>query len=93
MVAPDATETLAGTFTALLLLVRATLVPLDGAAELSDTVHVVVLAPVNVLVPHDSPFTVDATEVPVPLRLTTAAGAVLEIATCPVTEFAVVGLN
>ena len=93
MVAPDATKTLAGTLTALLLLVRATLIPPDGAVEVKDTVHDVDPAPVNVPVLHESALIVDVTEEPVPLRLTTAVGAVLEIFNRPVTEFAVVGRN
>jgi hypothetical protein len=71
----------------------ATLMPPDGAAEFSDTVHAVDPAPVNVLVLHESPLTADVTEVPVPLRGTAVVGAVLEIVNCPVTELAVVGLN
>ena len=93
MVAPDATKTLAGTFTALLLLVRATLTPPDGAVELKDTVHDVDPAPVNVPLLHEIPLTVGVAEVPVPLRLTFVVDAVLAIVNCPVTELAVVGLN
>lgn len=52
--APEPTVTVAGTVTAVLLLVNATLRPVEGAAELSDAVHVVVPAPVNELVPHDN---------------------------------------
>ena len=52
--APEATVTVAGTVTAVLLLVNATLRPVEGAAELRDAVHVVVPAPVNELVPHDN---------------------------------------
>lgn len=44
--APEPTATLAGTVTALSLLANVMLTPPDGAAELSDTVHVVVPAPV-----------------------------------------------
>jgi hypothetical protein len=50
--APDATDTLAGTVTAPLLLETAMFTPLDGAAALKDAVHAVVPAPVNVLVAH-----------------------------------------
>jgi hypothetical protein len=92
--APDATDTEAGTETAELLLARAMLVPPEGAAALNETEHAVVPAPVKVLVLHTSALRVDdAAEVPVPLRLTTAVGAVLEIVNCPITEFAVNGLN
>ena len=52
--APDATVTLAGTVTALLLLPTVTPMPVDGAAELSDTVHVVVPAPVYEALPHEN---------------------------------------
>ncbi len=51
---PEATVTLAGTVTALSLLATATFTPPDGAAELSDTVHVVVPAPVKELLPQDN---------------------------------------
>jgi hypothetical protein len=76
-----------------LLLAKATLMPLEGAAALNKAVHEVDPAPVNVLVPHDSALTVGVTEVPVPLRPTGPAVAVLEIVSCPVVEVAVVGLN
>jgi hypothetical protein len=52
--APAATVTLAGTVTAVLLLVSVTPVPPDGAAELNVTVHDVDPAPVNELVPQES---------------------------------------
>jgi hypothetical protein len=53
-VAPAGTVMLAGTVTALLLLVKVTPRPPAGAAELSETVHVVVLAPVNELPLHEN---------------------------------------
>jgi hypothetical protein len=89
--APKATVTLPGTVTEVELLARATLWPPDGAAELNETVQVVVPEPVNELVPHETAFTVAATMVPVPLTLTVAVGAVLEIVNCPLTVVAVVG--
>ena len=52
--APEPTVKLAGTVTALSLLVTDMTKPLDGAAELSDTVHAVVPAPVKALLPHES---------------------------------------
>ena len=52
--APEATDTLAGTVTALLLLNTFTLKPPDGAAELNERVHAVVPAPVKVWLPHES---------------------------------------
>src|SRR5437868_10052831 len=47
VVAPDATATLAGTVNAPLLLATVRLRPVEGAAELSETVHAVVPAPVK----------------------------------------------
>ena len=69
--APDATVTLAGNFTALLLLVSVTPVPPDGAAELNVTVHVIDPAPMNELFPHENAFKdgVDCDEATVLLRL------------------------
>jgi hypothetical protein len=93
LVAVAGTVTEPGTVTALLLLVRATPTPPVGAAELSDTVHVVVPAPVNELLPQENALSVGVTPVPVPLRLTVAVGALLEIVSCPVTELADVGAN
>jgi len=91
--APDATVTLAGTVTALLLLASVTAVPPEGAAELSVTVHGVDPAPVNELLPQENALNVGATAVPVPLRLTATAGALLESVKFPATELAVVGEN
>jgi hypothetical protein len=59
--APEATDTLAGTVTAPLLLARVTLTPVDGADALNDTVHDVVPALVNVLLPQDNALTVGVT--------------------------------
>lgn len=67
--APEATITLAGTVTALSLLDRVTLNPLDGAAELSDTVHAVEPAPVNELLPHENALIEGASGAADPLRL------------------------
>ena len=91
--APEATVTLTGTSTVLLLLASVTTVPLLGAAELIVTVHVVDPAPVNELFPQESALNVDATPVPVPLRLTATTGALLESVNFPAVEFAVVGEN
>ena len=66
---PEATATVAGTVTALLLLATLTLTPPDGAAELSDTVQGVVPAPVNELLPHERAFTVGVSGEPDPLRV------------------------
>lgn len=54
--APAAMLTLAGTVTALVLLARATLWPVEGAAELKVTVQEVVPAPVNVLLLQANPL-------------------------------------
>ena len=59
--APDGTETVEGTVTALLLLARFTPTPTEGAGTLRATVHGVVPAPVNELVPHESELTPGAT--------------------------------
>ena len=91
--APDATVMLAGTVTALLLLATVTTAPPLGAAELRVTVHGVDAAPVNELLPQENAFNVGATAVPVPLRLTATAGALLESVKFPATELAVVGEN
>jgi len=93
LVAVAGTVIEAGTVTALLLLLSETLRPPVGAEPERFTVHVSASAPVMEVLPHDSALTVGATVVPVPLRLTVAVGAVLEIVNCPVTELAVVGLN
>ncbi len=61
--------TAAGTVTALLLLANVTLTPVEGAAELSDTVHVVVPAPVNEPLPHVRALTEGAEGEEGPLRL------------------------
>jgi hypothetical protein len=91
--APDATVTLGGIVTEVELLARVTVWPLEEAAELNETVQAAVPEPVNELVLQDNPLNVGATAVPVPLRLTVAAGALLEIASTPVAELAVVGAN
>jgi hypothetical protein len=67
--APAATVTLAGTVTALSLLVTDRLKPPDGAAEFIDTVHAVVPAPVKVPLPHENALIEDANGEAGPLRL------------------------
>ena len=67
--APDATVTLVGTATALLLLTSATLRPPEGATEFNDTVHVADPAPVNELPPHDNALIEGASCEAEPLRL------------------------
>jgi hypothetical protein len=83
----------AGTVTALVLLPRATLTPPVGAEPDRVTLHESDADPVNDLLAHESPVTVGVTEVPVPLRLTDAAVAVLENVSCPVICFADPGEN
>jgi hypothetical protein len=87
------TVTDAGTVTELLPLARATLIPPVGADPDSVTVQLSDSEPVIDVEPQFRPLIVGARAVPVPLRLTDAVGAVLEIVSCPETELAVVGLN
>ena len=93
LVAVAGTVTEPGTVTELLLLVRATLTPPVGAEPDKLTVHESASAPVIDVLPQETALTVGTTAVPVPLRLTVAVGALLEIVNCPVTELAVVGAN
>ena len=67
--APEATVMLVGTVTALLLLATVTPRPPDGAAELSETEQVVVLAPVKELPPHESALIEGAKSDADPLKL------------------------
>ncbi len=89
LVAPAAIATEAGTVTALLLLVRLTVVALV-AAEVSVTVQASVPAPVSDPLLQETALSV-AGACPVPLRLMVAAAALLLIATEPVNEPAVAG--
>ena len=57
LVPPAAMDTLAGTLTALLLLVTRSVMPPVGAAALRDIVHAVEPAPVNVVLPQERPLT------------------------------------
>jgi len=82
-----------GTVTEPLLLASATLRPPEGAEPESVAVHESPRAPVMDVLAHVSPLTVGVAVEPAPLRLTVTPGALLETASCPVTEFAVVGLN
>jgi hypothetical protein len=67
--APEATVTPVGTVTALLLLATVTLTPVEGAAALSDTLHVVVPAPVKEVLPHEKALIEGADGDADPLRL------------------------
>ena len=93
LVAVAGTVTELGTVTALLLLVRFTLRPPVGAEPDKLTVHASASDPVIEVLLQDTAVTVGKTAVPVPLRLTVAIGALLEIANCPVIELAVAGSN
>ena len=90
---PAGTDTLPGTVTELLLLASATLSPPVGAGPDRLTVHPSAREPVIELLAQDNPLTVGAVVVPVPLKLTLAVGALLEIVSCPVDALAVVGSN
>jgi hypothetical protein len=85
------TVTEAGSVTALLLLARDTFRPPVGAVPDRVSVHASARDPVIEVLLQDIALTVGVRVVPVPLRLTVAVGAVLEIVNCPVTELAVVG--
>jgi hypothetical protein len=91
--APAGTDTLAGTVTTLLLLARETLTPPVGADPDKLTVHESASDPVIVLLLQPTALTFGNTDEPVALRLTIAAGALLEMVNCPLAVFAVVGSN
>lgn len=93
LLAVAGTVTEPGTVTELLLLARVTVTPPVGAEPERLTVHVSESVPVIDVDPQETALTVGATAVPVPLTLTDALGALLEIVNCPVVEVAVVGSN
>jgi len=80
-----------GMLTELLLLLRATDNPPDGAEPESVTVQVSESEPVTEVLPQERAFTLGAAVVPVPLRLTVAGEALLAMLSWPVNELAVVG--
>jgi hypothetical protein len=82
-----------GTVTALLLLASVTTVPPLGAEPDKLTVQESPSAPVIEVLLQESALTVAAVVVPVPLRPTATAGALLESVNCPVTELAEAGEN
>jgi len=92
-VAVAGTVTELGTVTEPLLLARPTVTPPVGAEPESVTVHESARDPVMDVLPHASPLTVGTVVEPVPLRLTLAPGALLAIASWPVTDPAAFGLN
>jgi hypothetical protein len=95
LLAPPATCTVVGTFTAGLLLIRFTVSPLLGADPLSMTVQLSDPAPVIVPLAHVSALREAALDIlPVPLRPTTIAspvGLVLAIVNCPLAAPTLVG--
>jgi hypothetical protein len=91
LVAVAGTVTELGTVTAPLLLERLTLTPPVGAVPDRVTVHESAKAPVIEVLLQETALTVGAMAVPVPVRLTVAVGALLEMLSCPVTEPALVG--
>jgi hypothetical protein len=93
LVAVAGTVTELGTVTAELLLASATLRPPEGADPDRLTVQESASDPVMEVLPQLIELTVGVIVVPVPLTLTMAEGALLEIVNCPVTEFAAVGSN
>jgi hypothetical protein len=93
LVAVAGTVTELGTETALLLLERVTLTPPLGAEPDRLTVHISASDPVIDVLPQFTALTVGVTVVPVPLRLTVAVVALLDIVSCPVAELPVAGSN
>jgi hypothetical protein len=93
LVAVAGTVRALGTFTAVVLLARLTLIPPVGAEPDRLTVHESANDPVIEVLLQLTALTVGATVVPAPLRVTVAPGALLEIVNCPVDELAVVGSN
>lgn len=93
LVAAAGTVTEAGTLTKPLLLVRLTVSPPVGAEPDSVREHESESEPVMDVLPQLTALKVGATDVPVPLRLTGCADALLEIVNCPVVELAPVGAN
>jgi hypothetical protein len=89
LVDPEAIVTEAGTVTALLLLVKVTVVAVV-AADVSVTVQASVPAPVSDPLLQESALNVEGV-CPVPLRVTVAVDALLLIVTAPVNEPAAVG--
>ena len=79
LVALAGTTTVAGTVTAVLLLLNPTLTPPLPAAELSVTVQLSLPAPVTDALLHDTELNVPGTAVPVPLSPTTAVPLVDEL--------------
>jgi len=79
LVAPAGTDTVAGTTTAVLLLIRLTTMPSLGAAAASVTVQASELEPVIAEAAHDNPVNAVGTGLPVPLRPITVAATLEEL--------------
>lgn len=92
-VAPGATVTLVGTVTAELLLVNVTASPPEAATELSETVHVVELAPVNELPPQENALMEGAKGDATPLRLMVVVSEAVPCVAVSVTVCEVVTLD
>lgn len=80
-----------GMLTELLLLLRATVKPPEGAEPERVTVQESEREPVTEVLLHDRAFTLGVAVVPVPLRFTVTGDALLAMLSWPVTELAVVG--
>lgn len=93
LLAVAGTKTELGTVTAPLLLARVTLTPPVGAEPERLTEHASASVPVIDVLLQLTPLTVGVTLVPVPLRLTEALGAVLDIVSWPLDEVALAGSN
>jgi hypothetical protein len=86
-------DTLLGTVTAPLLLDRPTLIPPVGAEPDKLTVHESAIDPVMLVLLQLTALMVGATDVPLPLKLIVAVGALLEIVSRPVAEIDDAGSN
>lgn len=93
LVAATGTVTELGTETAALLDARMILTPPAGAEPDRLTVQASAIDPVMDVLLQLTALMVGVNVVPVPLRLTVAGDALLEIVSCPVVEFADVGSN
>ena len=93
LVAVAGIDTLPGTVTAPLLLARPTLIPPVGAEPDKLTVHESAIDPVIFVLLQLTALMVGATDVPLPLKLTVAVGALLEIVSKRVAEIDVAGSN
>jgi hypothetical protein len=93
LVAPAGMVTEPGTETAVLLVASTTLTPPAGAELDNVTVQESAIDPAMDVLLHEIALTAGITLAPVPLRLMTDVGTLLEIVSCPVTEVAELGSN